>query len=815
MLKNYLTVALRNIRKHKLLSFINIAGLTAGMTCCFLIMLFVRHELSYDSFHENADRIYRIKYTPKFVAAGMKYARIPPPVAPLLPEYFPEIETSARLYQRSASITVEGDEEADRRHYEENRFYFADSTLFNIFTFGFKQGSPGNALSEPFSVVITESIAEKYFGTTDALGRMIVFAGHFPFRVSGVFEDFPMTAHMRPELLASYESMFATENEFARTNLPQNWVISHSFTYVLLHRAHSAAAVDGKMQGFLDAHAHPQFKNHIEFTLEPLRAIHLRTETIMNPEPTGNIRYIYIFSAIAFITLLIACFNFVNLSTARSLKRAKEVGMRKVLGANRGKVVTQFLGESLILGFIAFACSLALIELLLPLLNTLTNRSIDFSYTGNASLLAVYLSVFLATGILAGAYPAIFISSFQPITALRGRTEKNVPGAPGIRKVLIVAQFVATIALIAGTMIVYLQLQYWRNQPLGFNKEHVLVIPLFSSNINNAFGGMTPELRDRLRTFENELLANPSIEAMTLASHLPGIGAVIRNIIPEGYTAEDNIFIAGISVDYDFIETFGLELVAGRDFSEDYGSDHQNAFIINETGAMNFGWADPQEALGKSVNREGKSGTIVGVMRDFPYRSLQYPIEGYLLDVAPQIFTTVSIRIDARNVPGTINYIEEMWTNFFPEKVFEYRFLDEQIDEAYNQEERLAMIVGNFSLLAIVISILGLYGLIRLAAEQRTKEIGIRKVLGASVAHVVYILTKEFTLLIVVAFFIAVPIIYGVMNSWLADFAYRIPLSAGIFLTAGFFALFVALATVSIQAVKSARINPAESVKYE
>jgi putative ABC transport system permease protein len=609
--------------------------------------------------------------------------------------------------------------------------------------------------------------------------------------------------------------MFATEAPGAKNNLTQNWVISHSATYVLLKPHHPAAAVNDKMPAFLAAHANPRFKDDITFHLEPIRDIHLHSDAVFTPEPTGNITYVYFFMGIAFLTLIIASFNFINLSTARSIRRAREVGMRKVMGAHRGKLIGQFIGESLLLSFIAFLFSLLLIELLLPTFNALTDRTLGFLTPADPLVLFIYAGIFVLTGILAGSYPALFISSFQPITALKGEVDKQMGKGLRLRKVLVVAQFTVTIALIASAMIVYLQLQYWRNQPLGFHKDHVLTVPLFSSNMNNIFSGMTQETHNRLDAFKNEITTHHSVAAMTLSSHLPGVSMVVRSVVPEGFTEEDNLFIGGIAVDFNFIETYGLEVIEGRDFSKEHGSDQQDAFIINRKAVEIFGWNDPADAIGKSITREGKSGTIIGVIKDFHHRNLRMSINGYLLDVNPYLFSTVSIRISGQNVPETVEYLNEKWTEYFPGKAFDYTFLDGQIEALYGNEERLARAVGYFSLLAVLISSLGLYGLILLAAEQRTKEIGVRKVLGASVSHILYLLTREFTILIAAAFVIAVPVVYFTMNKWLIDFAYRIDISWIIFAVAGGLVMLIALITLSIQAAKAALSNPVEALRYE
>lgn len=820
MLQNYLKTAFRNLTRNKIFALINILGLAIGMACCFLIVLFVKDELSYDQFQDKFERIYRVKYLPKFSGTDMQLARIPPPVSPLLTEYFPEIEASARFYNRSASIevpsTIEGEE---NKQYEEDRVFFADSTLTDIFTLHFTKGNPNTALDAPFSVVIAESIAEKYFGDENPMGKTILMSGQYPFKVTGVFEDYPDNSHVHFELIAPYQNMFSIESEAIRgnmqTNLAQNWVISHSYTYVLLKPNQSPESVHAKMPQLVETYASEAVKGKEDFVLQPLKEIHLQSNIGLEIEAVGNIQHIYLFSLIALLTLLIACINFVNLSTAASLKRATEVGIRKVVGANKGNLVGQFLSESLLLSFFAFVVSLLLLEFTLPILNNLTGKMLQFNLLQHWQETLLFVGIFLSAGILAGSYPAFFVTRFQPASILKGTGFRGAPKGAALRKVLITSQFFVTIALIAATLVVYQQWQFMRSQPMGFAKDQVLTVRLFSENMNSIFGGVTGELRSKMNAFEDRLEKNPNILGSTLSDGLPGTGSIRRNVVTDEIKAEDNVYIGVMAVDYDFPTTYELDIIEGRTFDKSFGTDHQNAFLINEKAVETLGWENAANAVGKKMNMEGKEGTVIGVIHDFHSTSLSQPIEALTLHVNAGTFTTFSIRMQNAAIPETIDFIRQQWAAFFPEKVMDYTFLDEQIEEAYTTESRLSQIIGYFSFLAILISCFGLYGLVMYAALQKAKEIGIRKVLGASVPNILTLLSKDFLQLIALASVLAIPLVFYGTSQWLQDYAYRIDLSWWLFALPVLAVLLIAMATLSFQTVQSALANPVEALRNE
>ncbi len=815
MWNNYFKTAWRNLLKSKGYSFINIMGLTMGLTCCFLILLFVKHEMSYDKFQKNYDRIYRATYNPTFIDLPAPFAVLPPVAATLFKQSFPEMEEVARMYKRNVSLSADG-ENGNKKYFEEEKFYFADPSILKIFTFDFVEGNPTSSLNNPFDVILTEDNAHKYFGDKSAMGKTILFAGKYPMKVSGVVKSFPDNSHLKFNFIANYETMLATEAAAARKNFEKNWVISHSYTYVLLKQNQIAANVNSRFAKFLLSNAPADYAKDIIYELQPMKNFHLHSNLTEEPEPAGSITLLYVLSSIAFITLLIACINFINLSTARSLKRAKEVGMRKMLGAGKKQLVMQFISESMVTSTVAFLFSLIMMFLLMPLMCELTASDLQMHQLFTDPILMLsFVAILLFTGLIAGSYPAFFVTRFAPLQTIRGGFNSTKSTGGKIRKALVVLQFTASIALIIGAMIAYRQLNYMQNKPLGFEKEYIVTAPLYSQNINNIFTKPDSMFYQRLHTFSDALKQNPNIATVTLSDQTLGSGAQMRGIVPEGFKQEDNKFISCIAVDFGFLETYGLKVLAGRDFSEKFPADKKSSFIITQEGAKSFGWKTPQDAIGKTVDREGKQGTIIGVVNDFHSNSLLQPMDGVLFDITIPQLNVFSIKINAQNIPQTLSYIESKWAAFFPEKVLQYSFLDANIGLQYVAQQRLSKIIFYFAALAIFISCLGLYGLIMLVTQQRIKEIGIRKVLGASVASITNLLSRDFILLITLSFLLATPLAYYAMNKWLQDFAYRTEISWWIFVIAGVAALLIAMATVSAHTIKAALTNPVKNLRTE
>ncbi|MCE7065639.1 ABC transporter permease [Dyadobacter sp. CY326] len=816
MLNNYIKIAQRNLLRHKSFSLINILGLTIGLTCCFLIMVFVQHETSYDQFHAKHERIYRLNYMPKFAGYTQYIGLTPAAASPLLPDYFTEIETSGRLYRNNATIEISGASSSRPVKFDEERFYFGDSTLLDIFSLEFLEGDAKTALTSRYSVIITDKIAAKYFGKTSALGKTLTFEGKHPLKVTGVIRELPDNSHVKIDLLSDYQTMFATESENLRQNLPQNWVITHSTTYVLLRNGKSAGSVNARLPKFLAAHADPELAKGIEYKLQPLDDIHLDNAVEGNNEPTGNMTYIYVFLGVGFMTLLIACINFINLSTARSLKRAREVGIRKTLGSEKGQIVAQFLGESLLLSNIALLLSIVLIALLLPVLNNLTDKQLTVSYVFSSPvLMSSFVGIAILAGILSGSYPAFFVARFDPIATLKGNFAGGKAKGGALRQTLLGFQFIASIILIIGAMVAFRQLKFLMEKPMGFDKDYIVTANMRNEKITNVFATPNDSSYSRLRTFKETLLSNPGVKEVTFSTQQMGAGAVQRNVVPEGKTQDSNLFIGAVGVDFNFVKTYGLKLAAGRDLSERFSTDKAAGFLINETGVKQLGWKSADEAIGKSINLEGKQGRIVGVLKDFHNQSLQNPIQGMLLNIDQPMFTQVSTKLSAQNTERTLRLIGQQWDKYFPEKGFDYEFLDQSIANAYATEQRLSKLIGYFAGLAVLISCLGLYGLVAIVTQQRTKEIGIRKVLGASVSGIVQLLSRDFVILVVVSLVIASPVAWFAMDKWLQNFAYKTDIAWWVFGLAGVLTLSVTLLTVSVQSIKAALINPVKSLKTD
>jgi len=813
MIQSYLKIALRNLLKNRLYTFLNISGLALGLACCFLVILFIRHEQSYDNFQLNQKTAYRVNYLPRFADPDMVLVNSPAPMAPLLAAEIPEIQVAARMYPRSVSLREPG----SNQQFEMERAHFADSSILQILTFEFLEGHAATALNEPFSIVLNETNAQKLFGGQSALGKPLYLANQGPFKVTGVVRDWPSNAHLRFDFLAPYAAMYDIEpghsRDQIRNNITQNWVASHSFTYLLLAENAQPEVVASKMGAFIRKFGNPQLRDKQEFSLLPVRDIHLKSQADNEPVATVNPNYLRIFFSIGLLTLLIACINFINLTTASAMQRVREVSLRKVLGAGRGALIRQYLGESLLMGFMAFLLSLVLVAGGLPVLNQITGTEISLEYARDWPILGLFAGIFVLAGLLAGGYPSWFISRFQPVAGLKGASA--APGGALLRKMLTTAQFFVAIALITSTIVIYAQLNYLQNFPLGFEKDSVLRVPLYSANLNSVFGQTDQSQRNKTLAFEEELLKNSAIEAVTQSQGAPGLGSVRRNFTTDSIQREHNLFMSGMAVDYDFAKLYGLQIITGRDFDKSFGTDHISGFLINEQAVKTLGWKTPENAVGKKINMEGRDGQVVGVFRDFHFNSLRDEMLPLALVVSPNQFNTFSIRLQGGRFQEGMALVEKTWTQFFPEKVFEPEFLSEGLADTYAAEQRLSKLIGYFALLAILISCFGLFGLATYTAFQKTKEIGVRKVLGASVAGITGLLAQEFLRLVLVAFVIASPIAYYFMQNWLADFAYRIDIQWWMFVLAGSIAVTIAFLTVSFQSLRAALANPVESLRSE
>ncbi len=802
MIKNYFKIAIRNIIKHKSFSFINILGLAIGIACSILILLFVTNELSYDKFHEKADRIYRIAVRASIGDTKINQTYSSSITFQKLLEDFPEIENGVKFLKIGRVPVI-----LDKKTFYESRFYAVDSTFYDVFTIPLIQGNPKTVLSNPNTMVVSKNTAIKYFGNTDAVGKVLIAdfgpEGSIDFKITGVSENVPDNSHFHYDLLVSSASFPTYIND-------PGWSSNNFISYVVLKKGTSKEGVEEKLKEFTRKYmGGERFDkwvaqgNFWEYYLQPVTKIHLNSDLNGEFEANGNETYVYIFSVISIIILLIACINFMNLSIAKSSLRAKEVGLRKVVGSSRNKLMRQFLSESVLLSYISLALGIVIVEILLPLYRNLIGRQLEIHYFDNFVVIPSLLAFGLIVGIISGSYPAFFLSSFKPITVFKGNLGSS-KGSSWLKNVLVVFQFTISIFLIIGTLVVYQQLKFFQNQKLGFEKDQVLVV----SNPGSLGNNIIP-FKEALRKFS-------SVMDVSGSNTLPGKG--FSNI---GFGAEavDQSFTLNLCVcDYDFLKTLKLKLAQGRFFSRDFVSD-SNAAVLNEKAVELLGWDNP---IGKRINNWAQNRgnfVVIGVIKDYHYESLHHKIRPMALFLSGGYYTNVerciSVRLNSENISGTIKYIENTWNNFAQNMPFEYSFLDEDFDNLYINEKQTRKLFTIFSCLAIFIACLGLFGLVSFIADRKTKEIGIRKVLGASVSGIVTILNKSFIKLVLIANFIAWPAAWYAMNRWLQNFAYRIKLSWWMFVLAALISLMIALITVSSQTVKAALKNPVNSLRYE
>ncbi|MDW3196708.1 MAG: ABC transporter permease [Cytophagales bacterium] len=816
MLRNYFKTAIRNIFRNKVFSTITILGLSGGLTCAMLILTFVSDEFSYDEMHSRKSDIYRLRYK----IQNFDLARVPPIFKENLNEFFPEIEASTRLFSRSVSVNVGNNASSPGGlRFEENNVNFSDPELFRIFDFELVDGTLSEALEKPFTAILNEEVAQKYFGSGSAVGQSIQLGGMHSFQVVAVVKDFPTNSHVHFDMLLPYDNMYDLEPpqlaEGIRANFKRNWIVSHSPTYVVVEPGTDIQLLNKRFADFVEEKIPENMKKGQAFEFQPLLDIHLNNDVQAQAEAPGDLNFIIIFLAVGFLTLLIACINFVNLSTAKSLERAREIGVRKVMGAWKSSLVYQFLGESMIITMFAAFLAVGFTVLLLPQLNSLTDKTLTIASMMAFELIAGFSILVILTALLAGIYPSFFVTRISPVLSLKGITSQKQGGELSFRRGLIVIQFAISIMLISGAIIVFDQLDNLRNKDLGFGKDFVITAPVQSANFNNVFGGVDEGRRQKMNAFEESLKAIPGIKNSTVSSTTLGFGSVNRNIVPEGFTAEDNIIAPVMAVDYDFLETYEITLIEGRNFSKDFGTDQLNAFVLNEKALEAWEFGSPVEAIGKNVNMEGKEGKVIGVVRDFNFLSLATEIQPLLMEINVAQFTTFSFKLNGANVPQTLDQIEQQWNSFFPDQTFDYSFLDESLAQIYNSQERFGSLIGYFAFMAIIISCLGSYGLIMYVANGKRKEIGIRKVLGASVLQVVFLLSKKFFILVALSIIIAIPITIYAANQWLEEFSYQVGISPMSFVAAALGTILLVLTTVSAQSLKAAIANPVKSLRSE
>lgn len=804
MFMNYIKTAIRNLFRHKGYSFINIAGLALGATCCLLITLYVIDEHNFDRFHEKADQIYRVHYS------YHRGENLPPPApqefrawgnaltGPALEAEFPEVLRAVRFSGQHTILMARGE-----RSFQEESYFFTDSTVFEVFSFPLQRGDPAAALSHPFSVVLSESAAQRYFGDEDPMGQSMTIQNEQPLTVTGVMADVPRTSSIAFDMLLSIETM-----EQLMPWAFSSWGYADFYNYVLLPEGYPVEGLEAKMDEFIRRHIGDWFdpsthSYHISF--EPIKSTYFSPAAGFMPGPTGNKSNSYIFSAIGLFILAIACFNFINLATARSSERAREVGIRKVVGAQQYSLIGQFLTESMAMTIVAMTLALLLAQLSLPMFHQLSGKVLSGSMFFNPLFVFIYFAIALAVGFLAGSYPAFMLSRFRPVTVLKGAFKTSSQGIV-LRRGLVVFQFSISVALIAGTSIVISQLDYMQNRQLGFEKEQMLMIDF----------GQDGRVQQQIDAIKQVFAKHPAVNSVSAPRSVPGgyfprAGTQIENA--EGVMEPNTFHI--FQIDYDFISHFNLEMVAGRPYDRNFQTDLQEALVINEAAARKLEYLNPADAVGKPFSQWGRQGQIIGVARDFNFVSLHKGIEPLTLSLSPLSARFLVLRLGTENLTHTLSEIEQLWKHLAPHRPFLYSFLDDSFDQQYRAEARFGQLFGFFAGLAIFIACLGLFGLAAFTTAQRTKEIGIRKVLGASIFSIVLLLSKDFVRLVLIAFLVAIPAIYYSMGKWLHGFAYRIEIRWWIFVIAGGLALAVALLTVSSQAIKAAQANPVDSLKYE
>jgi len=786
MFKNYIKITFRHIKRHKGYSFINIAGLAIGMTCCILILLYIQYELSYDKFHEDAQDIYRIAFEiPDRIDMNASSFGL---LAPALMQDFPEVQSAARIRRLESTVFYKD------HAFTEKNFFLADPRFFDVFTFPVISGDPENALSQPFSVMITQEMTEKYFGDEDPIGKTMLIDNKHDYKITGILKNPPQNSHFKFDFLASFITIDKIWEDYSLSWMNTNRIL----TYVKLQENFNPDDLERKFPEFLKRYG----REDVVFHLQPLTGIHLHGTIRNDIEANSDIRYVYIFSVIAFLIVLIACFNTMNLSTARSVYRSKEVGVRKVVGAERKHIIRQFMSESIIFALAALVISVFLIKLLLPAFNSLVDRNLSFNFFSDNEILLGLFILAIIVGFISGSYPALFLSSFHPVHILKGmRVHK---GSSAFRNFLVVFQFSISIVLIIGTLVIYQQLHYIKTRDLGFHKEQIVIVDIKDENLKNVY-----------QTMRNDLKQNPRILGASFSCDLPNEIDARNSYRWEGQTEENRWQLFNTAaVDNEFIDLLGLELTMGRNFSEEFPSDKQ-ACILSETAVRTIGWENP---IGKRFGYR-EEGRVIGVIKDFHHLSLHSAI-------GPTVFLHVDketdlnlnyllIKINPGDIPGTLAFIKKKFKEYSAHYPFSFTFLDDRVDRMYRTDNKLGQILNVFSFTAIFIACLGLFGLAAFTAERRTKEIGIRKVIGATVSNIFFLLSREFIKLVLMAFILAWPIAYFAMNRWLQGFAYRTHVGMAAFILSALSAFVIVLVTISYQSVKAATANPVDSLRYE
>jgi putative ABC transport system permease protein len=794
MFKNYLKITLRNMRRHKVYSIINISGLAVSIACCLMIWMHIRFESSYDDYQKDADRVYRIGIdidTPSFKRT---FAPISYFMAPYLKENYPQVEAVARLRRLGGILVRKGE-----KTFYENDLIQADNDIFDVLTFPFLKGDPKTALLRPRSLVISESIGKKYFGKEDPMDQVIQVSG-MDFLITGVIADPPKNTHLKCGFIGSM-----TEGEIPEW-AKQHWHLNVFYTYAKFRPDVDVQELLPEIEAGANTHRDIEEGAKYTYFLQSLKDIHLFSHVSGEFEPPGNPAYLVIFGVIAGLILIIASINFINLSTARAATRTREVGMRKIVGAFRKQLIVQFLGESLLTTLLAVVLACLVFVIFLPLYSTLTGIPYAVRDLMQYGFLLAILAIILFSGVIAGSYPAFFLSALKPIAVLRGRDGGRSRGN-ALRRIMVVGQFAVSFVLIAGTLVVTQQLQYMKNKNLGFEKEQKVVIPVRQG----------ASISSNYETVKAEFLKYSGITGAAVSSGVPGRLSSGANARLVGEADAMSQWMYYLFVDPDFLREYGIDLIAGRAFKKEVISDQGSSFMINETAVKKFGWSDPEEALGKILGSgyRGTKGEIVGVVKDFHFFGLQQEIGPLIISISPDQYRYISLTLPTENIGQGLSSIKTTWADLFPGIPFDYFFCDTYFDRFYREEEKVATLVRLFGILAISIACLGMLGLTAHTTQSRTKEIGIRKVIGASATKITALLTGEFVKWILFANLIALPAAYYIMNKWLASFAYRMGFSIWLLLIPGAFTLGLAALTVSYHTIKAATSNPVDSLRYE
>ncbi len=784
-------------------TFINILGLAIGLASFILIVLYVIDELSYDRYHRNSENIYRLVNVHNFEGVGENSASSPFPVAFTLKDEYPGIiKNAVRIFNfQSPRLLIEyGD-----KRFNERRFFYADSTFFDVFDHEFIYGDPETALDESYSVVITESTAKKYFDEDNPIGKLLRFEKHFDLKVTGVIKDIPSQSHFNFDFIGSMSSVA----QLYKGKLPETWVWNPCWTYFLLLPEADPKELENEFPTFIKKYFYDAEKEHVSLYLQALTDIHLKSKLDYEIEANNNYSYIRILSIIAIFLLIIAAINFTNLATAASDCRLKEICVKKILGVSRKRLIFQFLSEAIILSFISLVFALFIIELILPAFNVFTGKEFSISIFFQIEYLLGLLILGLLTGFISGIYPAFYLSSLKPLLILYSGLSKNIKKGFA-RKILVILQFTISITLIVVTLFIFRQATYLRNAKLGFNKKNIVVVPVNHTNVANSY-----------KSFKMELLQNPNILSVTTMDDILGSAHNTHEFRPEGFPQEKWQFYPALVIGYDFIKTFDIEIVEGRDYLEESKTDPQKGILINEGMVKHVGWKNNKDAIGKQFRSLSGDEKVIGVFKDFNVTSLHEPASPFVLNMKEKeweilwFLKYLAIKITPENNNETIDFIEKKWKEFAPERPFEYSFLNNELDELYSDEENLAKLTLIFTILIIFIASLGLFGLTSFTITRRTKEIGIRKVLGSGTISIIALLSKEFFKLILISIVIAWPVSYFLIDNWLQYFAYQASINLFIFIISGLLAIIIAMLITSFKGFFASRINPVETLKYE